>query len=278
MIELGKFNTLFSNRITENGMYLRDEDDNEVLLPNKYVPEDMLIDDEIEVFVYNDSQDRPVATTRKPRLMLNEFGYLKVVEVNAIGAFLDWGLEKDILVPFREQKMDMIVGRYYLVYIYVDDKTDRLVGTAKVRRYFETENISVKEGEEVDLLICEMSDLGVNVVINNTHSGLIFKNLIHKPLIPGQRMKGYIKTIRPDNKIDVVLEKQGYQNIIEPNSKKILEQLQLNNGFLHLNDKSDPAEISERLHMSKKTFKKAIGALYKQRLIKLENGGVRLVE
>ncbi|MCR9286407.1 MAG: S1-like domain-containing RNA-binding protein [Bacteroidetes bacterium] len=278
MIELGKFNTLFSNRITENGMYLRDEDDNEVLLPNKYVPEDMLIDDEIEVFVYNDSQDRPVATTRKPRLMLNEFGYLKVVEVNAIGAFLDWGLEKDILVPFREQKMDMIVGRYYLVYIYVDDKTDRLVGTAKVRRYFETENISVKEGEEVDLLICEMSDLGVNVVINNTHSGLIFKNLIHKPLIPGQRMKGYIKTIRPDNKIDVVLEKQGYQNIIEPNSKKILEQLQLNNGFLQLNDKSDPAEISERLHMSKKTFKKAIGALYKQRLIKLENGGVRLVE
>ncbi|MDF1868080.1 MAG: S1-like domain-containing RNA-binding protein, partial [Saprospiraceae bacterium] len=246
MIELGKFNTLFSNRITENGMYLRDEDDNEVLLPNKYVPEDMLIDDEIEVFVYNDSQDRPVATTRKPRLMLNEFGYLKVVEVNAIGAFLDWGLEKDILVPFREQKMDMIVGRYYLVYIYVDDKTDRLVGTAKVRRYFETENISVKEGEEVDLLICEMSDLGVNVVINNTHSGLIFKNLIHKPLIPGQRMKGYIKTIRPDNKIDVVLEKQGYQNIIEPNSKKILEQLQLNNGFLQLNDKSDPAEISER--------------------------------
>jgi predicted RNA-binding protein (virulence factor B family) len=259
-------------------MYLRDEEDNEVLLPNKYVPEDMLIDDEIEVFVYNDSQDRPIATTRKPKLLLNDFGYLKVVEVNAVGAFLDWGLEKDLLVPFREQKMDMVVGRYYLVHLYLDEKTDRLVATAKVRKHFETENITVKEGEEVDLLICESTDLGVNVVINNLHKGLIFKNMIHKPIHPGQRMKGYIKTIRPDNKIDVMLEKEGYKNIIEPNAKKVLEEVQFNNGFLDLNDKSDPAEISMRLHMSKKTFKKAIGTLYKQRIITIEKDGIRLVK
>lgn len=278
MIQLGKYNTLFANRITDQGMYLRDEEDNEVLLPNKYVPEDMLIDDEIRVFVYNDSKDRPVATTRKPKIILNQFGYLKVVEVNPFGAFLDWGLEKDLLVPFREQMTEMEAGRSYFVYLYLDEKTDRLVATAKVRRYFETENITVKEGEEVDLMIGPTTDLGVNVVINNLHKGLIFRNLIHRPLRPGQMVKGYIKDIRKDNKIDVVLEPQGYRNVVEPNSKKILEELQFNNGFLDLNDKSDPSEISTRLHMSKKTFKKAIGALYKQRVIVIEKEGIRLAE
>ena len=277
MIELGKFNTLFSNRFTDNGMYLRDEEGNEVLLPNKYVPEDMLIDDEIEVFVYNDSKDRPVATTRKPKIFLNHFGVLKVKEVNAFGAFLDWGLEKDLLVPFREQKMDMVVGKSYLVYLYLDEKTDRLVATAKIRKHIETERITVKVGEEVDLLVGETTDLGVNVIINNLHKGLIFKNLIHKPIRIGQRIKGYIKTIRADNKIDVILEKEGYKNIIEPNARKVMEELHFYNGFLDLNDKSDPTEISERLHMSKKTFKKAIGSLYKQRLIKIGERGIKLM-
>ncbi|RMG87178.1 MAG: GntR family transcriptional regulator [Bacteroidetes bacterium] len=278
MIETGKYNVLKSVRLSDYGMYLADEEGQEVLLPNKYVPEDMLIGDEIEVFVYNDSEDRPVATTRKPRLIRGEFGYLKVREVNPVGAFLDWGLEKDLLVPFREQKKDMVAGRSYLVYLYLDEKTNRLVATAKIGRYFETEHIDVREGDEVRLLIAERTDLGVNVIVNNRYRGLIFNDSIHKPLRPGQKTTGWVKQVRPDKKLDITLQPQGYKQVVEPNAQHILEQLHFFNGYLDLNDKSDPAEIAERLHMSKKVFKKAIGALYKQRLIRIERDGIYLVE
>ncbi len=261
--------------MTDFGMYLIDKEGNEVLLPNKYVPEDMLINDEIEVFVYNDSEDRMVATTLKPKIQRNEYGYLKVKEVNAFGAFLDWGLEKDLLVPFREQKLKMLPEKKYLVYLYLDEKTDRLVASAKIQRFIEKDKIELEEGEEVNLLICEQTTLGVNVIINNLYKGLIFKSDLYQKIMPGNLRKGFIKHIRPDNKIDVVLEKQGYQNI-EPNAEKILEKLHLHNGYLDLNDKSDPTEIAAHLEMSKKTFKKAIGALYKKRLIRIEKNGIYL--
>lgn len=277
MIELGIYNTLRSARTTDFGMYLEDEEGNEVLLPNKYVPDDMLLDDEIEVFIYKDSEDRIVATTRKPKIMRNEFGFLKVQEVNAFGAFLDWGLEKDLLVPFREQKATMEAGNQYLVYLFVDEKTDRLVASAKIQRFFEKEDVELEVGEEVDLLIGQYTDLGVNVIINNKYSGLVFNSDLYKKVVTGDRRKGFIKNIREDKKIDVVFEKQGYQNI-EPNAQKILEKLQEYNGFLDLNDKSHPAEIASRLEMSKKTFKKAIGGLYKKRIIRIEKDGIYLIK
>ena len=275
MIKIGQFNSLSAVRVSENGMYLSDEEGQEILLPNKYVPEDMLLEDEINVFIYNDSKDRLTATTKVPKIKCNEFAYLQVKEVNSYGAFLDWGLEKDLLVPFSEQRGRFKEGQSFIVYMYLDEKTNRLVASSKLNRFLEREEINLEIGEEVDLLIGESIDIGVNVIINNQYTGLIFKNELFQSIEIGKRVKGYIKNIREDLKIDVSLQKQGYQNV-EPNTQKILDTLNNNQGFLNLNDKSDPNEISSRLQMSKKTFKKAIGALYKKRIIRIEKDGIYL--
>lgn len=275
MIKIGQFNVLKAARVSENGMYLIDEEGQEVLLPNKYVPGDMLLEDEIEVFIYNDSKDRLTATTKTPKIKCNEFAYLKVKEVNPYGAFLDWGLEKDLLVPFSEQKVKLKEGQSYIVYMYLDTKTDRLVASSKINRFFEREHIELTIGEEVELLVGETMEIGVNVIINNQYSGLIFKNELFQAIQIGNKLRGYIKNIRADQKIDVSLQKQGYQNV-EPNAQKILDRLKKNEGFLNLNDKSDPSEISTQLQMSKKTFKKAIGSLYKKRIIRIEKDGIYL--
>lgn len=272
----GEFNTLTAKRRTLNGYYLVDDDDVEVLLPNKYVPTGMKPDDEISVFIFKDSEDRLTATTIKPKILLNEFGVLEVVDINPVGAFLDWGLEKDLLVPYSEQVEKMKVGRSYPVYLYMDNKTQRLVATGKINRILEREDITVETGEEVDLLICNSTDIGINVIINNVHPGLLYDNELFQAVTPGERINGYVKNIRPDNKIDVTLQKQGYQNV-EPNAMKILERLKDNDGFLNLTDKSDPVIILAKLEMSKKLFKKAIGSLYKQRLVRIEKDGIYLV-
>lgn len=275
LIPLGKFSTLTAYKKREQGVYLKDEMDDEVLLPNKYLPEDIEEGQEISVFVYTDSEDRMIATTITPKILLHHFAYLEVVDVNQYGAFLDWGLDKNLFVPFREQKQKMQTGEWHIVYLYEDETSDRLVASAKWHKFIQREILTVEEGEEVNLLVAHPTDLGRNVIINNIHAGLIFKNEIFKELKMGDRLKGYIKQIREDNKIDVRLEQQGYAKV-EPNAQLILDAIKKEDGFLPLTDKSDPELIRQQLGMSKKTFKKSIGALYKQRLIHLEKEGIRL--
>ncbi|MCB0551171.1 MAG: GntR family transcriptional regulator [Phaeodactylibacter sp.] len=276
MIEIGKYNTLKAARRIAHGMVLQDAEGDDVLLPKKFVPENLAPGDDIEVFVYTDSEDWPVATTQRPKAILGEFAYLQVKEVVVFGAFLDWGLDKDLLAPFAEQSKKMERGKGYLVYLLLDEQTDRLIASSKLNKFLETENIELEEGQEVDLLIGTPADLGFTAIINHRYRGLLYKSDLYRPVQPGDRCKGYIKTIRPDKKIDLTLQKPGYAQV-EPNAENILQLLRKHEGFLDLHDKSDPEEITARLHMSKKAFKKAIGALYKQRLIRIEEDGVHLV-
>ncbi len=272
----GETNLLTAKRRTLNGYYLIDDENEEVLLPNKYVPSGMKPGDEISVFIYKDSEDRVIATTIVPYILLNEFAVLEVVDVNPVGAFLDWGLEKDLLVPYSEQLSKMQVGSSYPVFLYLDEKTQRLVASGKINKFLDQEEISVNNGDEVELLICNATDLGINVIINNIHNGLLYDNELFQAVTPGDILTGYIKNVRPDNKIDVSLQKQGYVNV-EPNAQKILQKLKDNDGFLNITDKSDPIIILAKLEMSKKTFKKAIGSIYKQKLIRIEKNGIYLV-
>lgn len=275
LIEIGKYNHLEVLKITEQGYYVGDEVE-EILLPNKYIPEGLQIRDMIDVFIYNDSEDRMIATTLVPKIQLGEFAYLQVKDVTSIGAFLDWGLEKDLLVPFKEQRDKMEPGKSYIVCMYLDEVTDRLVGSSQLNKFLEREEIGLEVGEEVMLLIGEKTDLGYQAIINNKYRGLIFQNQVFKNIQPGDKTTGYIRQIREDNKIDVILEREGYQSI-EPNADRIYEVLRENEGFLPLHDKSDPEEIHKLLQISKKNFKKAIGTLYKKRLIKLEDKGIRIL-
>lgn len=271
---IGKKNTLEILRFTQPGAYLGDQDGNDILLPTKFIPPNCEVGEDIEVFVYRDSEDRIIATTMDPYIQLNEFGFLRAKEITRFGAFLDWGIEKDLLVPFREQIGEMVKGDSYLVYLYLDEETDRLVGTQKIKSHFETMDIRLDEGEEVDLLIGKTTDLGINVVINNTYEGLIFENEIFDDVLIGDRTKGYIKKIREDNKIDVSLQKTGLENL-ESGAEKIMKVLESNEGFLSLTDKSSPDDIQLQLQMSKKNFKRSIGILYKKRLISLEPDGIK---
>ena len=280
MIEIGAYNTLVINRNTSVGYFLEDIDtEEEVLLPQKYRTESMDIGQEIDVFVYKDSSDRVVATTERPLALANEFAFMEVAEVNDIGAFLDWGLEeKQLLVPYRNQAHKMKVGERYLVYVYEDRDTDRLVATSKLKGFLDdqVEDDEYERGDEVDLIIRSFSDIGMNVVVDQMYSGLIYKSDLYKKYEIGQSLKGYVGLVRPDGKLDIKLNPIGH-NSIEPNAQKVLEVIEDNDGFLGLNDKSSPDEIRSTLNMSKKLFKKAIGSLYKQQLITIEEDGVRLV-
>lgn len=276
MIEIGKYNTLKIVRDTQVGLYLSDGKE-DILLPNKYVPREFEVGEELIVFVYLDHEERPVATTLEPYIYLNEFALLRVNYTNKFGAFLDWGLEKDLFVPFREQARPMEKGKRYLVYMYIDEKSNRLAGTSKINQFLSNEELTVEEGEEVDLIISHITEMGINVIINEQYKGLMYKDQVYEDLRTGDRMKGYIKHIRPDNKIDVSLQKAGFENI-EPNAEKVLDELRASRGFLRLNDDSHPEDIKTVLKMSKKTFKKAIGTLYKQKLIEIKEDGIYLVK
>lgn len=277
MIEIGKYNTLTIDRDTQVGLFLTDGKE-DVLLPNKYVPKVFEIGEEIEVFVYLDHEERPVATTLRPYIQLNEFALLRVNYTNRIGAFMDWGLEKDILVPFKEQARPMEKGKRYLVFLYMDEKTNRLVASSKTNQFLNNEELTVEVGEEVDLIVSHITDLGINVIINEQHKGLIYKDEVYDDRIrTGDRLRGYIKAIRLGNKIDVALQKQGF-DAVEPNAEKIMDELRASRGFLRLNDNSHPEDIKTVLKMSKKTFKKAIGVLYKQKLIEIKEDGIYLVK
>ncbi len=276
MFLLGKFNHLQILRDTSVGLFLGDDEGNEVLLPNKYVPKTYEIGEELEVFCYLDHEERPIATTLQPEIVRDEFQLLQVAEVNEFGAFMDWGLEKHLLVPFREQRSKMMEGYWYVVYCYLDTKTDRLVASNKLDKFLNNEDLSIKERDVVDLIFTRSTDLGWEVIINNQHKGLVYSNEIFKRVAVGDNTKGVIKRIRSDNKIDVSLQPLGV-NVLEPAANKIYETLLQHNGFLALHDKSDPEAIKAILQMSKKTFKKGIGTLYKARKIEIREDGIHAI-
>ncbi|WP_422079839.1 S1 RNA-binding domain-containing protein [Ulvibacterium sp.] len=276
MFLLGKFNHLQILRDTSVGLFLGDDEGNEVLLPNKYVPKTYEIGEELEVFCYLDHEERPIATTLRPEIARGEFQLLHVAEVNEFGAFMDWGLEKHLLVPFREQRSKMKEGYWYVVHCYLDTKTNRLVASNKLDKFLDNENLSIKEREVVDLIFTRRTDLGWEVIINNQHKGLVYSNEIFKRVAVGDNTKGVIKRIRPDNKIDVSLQPLGV-NVLEPAANKIYETLLQHDGFLALHDKSDPEAIKAILQMSKKTFKKGIGTLYKARKIEIKANGIQAI-
>ena len=269
MLYLGKVNSLRVRKKTTFGMYLgKVDDDQEVLLPNKYVPKDLKVGDSIDVFLYTDSEDRIIATNLTPKILLHQLSVLEVKDVTKIGAFLDWGLEKDLFLPFAEQEDRVQKGDKVAVCLRLDNRTDRLFASAKINGYIKRE-VTVTEGEEVDLLIGRKSELGYQVIINHHHIGLLFMSEVFQTLRKGDKVKGYIKSIREDGKIDVSLQKQGYAQVIDSQGL-LLKKLQENDGVLYLTDKSDPNLIARELMMSKKVFKKCVGALYKQKKIKIE--------
>lgn len=275
MIEIGIYSDLKILRETSVGLFLGDGEE-DVLLPNKYVPSEFSIGDVLRVFVYRDFEERKVAVTIRPKINLHEFAFLKVTAVNEIGAFLDWGMEKELLVPFREQRLKMSPGRWYVVYLDKDAQTDRLFASNRLDNYLDNKTLTVNQGDEVDLLVYHQSDLGYNVIVNNRHNGLIFNNEIFKELNIGLSTKGYVKKIREDNKLDISLQAIGFENYNDKNSGHILKVLKEKGGVLTLNDKSSPEEIYRLLSMSKKAFKKSIGTLYKQGKVVIDEKEVRL--
>ncbi len=275
-MELGKFNLLTILRASDPGLYLVNDADEEVLLPNAYVTEEMKIGDELDVFIYKDSDDRPVATTLTPYVKLEEFAFLKVKEVNKFGAFLDWGLPKDLMVPFAEQLIKMEEGKSYLIFLIVDEDSQRLIGSAKVNEFVYTDKIELSPSEKVDLLLYKMTDLGMHAIVNNNYHGLIFHSDIHRKIYPGDKISAYVKQVREDGKIDLSLNPIGFTNSIDKFSQIVIDTLNDNGGFLNLTDKTSPEIINKMLGMSKKAFKNAVGNLYKQKLIDLSKEGINL--
>ena len=274
-MNLGQYNSLSILRETDPGLFLGDEQGNEVLLPHKYKPEQYEIGQRLEVFVYLDNQQRPIATTQKPYVTLNHFAYLRCCEVNQHGAFMDWGLVKQLFVPFREQARPMKSGHWYVIYLYLDPKTDRLVGSSKTNRFLSQEGMSLKKFDACEILVTHLTEKGANVIINERHQGLIYIDDIFEDIRSGDRLTAYVKKVRDDNKVDIVLQPLGYKSI-EPNAEYILQELEAAGGFLPLSDHSTPDLIRQELGMSKKLFKKAIGFLYKEKRITIAEDGISL--
>lgn len=273
MIELGKLNSLEILRTTSVGLFLGDNEGNDILLPNKYVPESYEIGSKISVFCYLDYEERPIATTLEPYIMANEFQLLEVVEVNEFGAFMQWGLEKHLLVPFREQRVKMQEGQWYVVYCYLDERSNRLVASNKLDRFLSNDTIELKVWDQIEIIVTRQTNLGWEVIVNNKHKGLVYSNEVFKKIAIGDTMPACVKTIRKDNKLDISLQPLGAR-VLEPAANKIFEMLTKENGFLPFNDKSSPEEITTTFQMSKKTFKKGIGSLYKERKIEIKKDGI----
>jgi len=276
MIEIGKYNQLQIFQKTEEGLLLKDSSEEEIVLPAKYCPDEFKIDDSLSVFVYLDPTEKKVATTLTPKIKLYEFALLQAAAITQVGAFLNWGLDKDLLVPFNEQKLEMLEGRWYVVYLDLDDK-NRLFASSKIDRQLQNINITVEKGDTVEIIIFQKTDLGYSVIINNEHKGLIYENEIFTSLNIGDKLTAYVKKIREDNHIDVSLQPIGYRNFNDNNSTLIYKKLVSNNGSLAITDKSTPDEIKNMFGLSKKAFKKSIGALYKDRIITIEETGIKLV-
>lgn len=275
MIEIGKKNTLRAIRNTPQGIYLTDKSGQEVLLPNKYVPKTLQAEELLEVFVYKDSEDRLIATTLVPLIETNSLANLVVNEVNSFGAFLDMGIDKDLLVPIKEQLNPMKEGKSYWIYCYLDEVTQRLVGSSKIKRFLNNENHNLAIGNEVDCLIFDDTPLGYLAVINNKHYGLIYHNEVYSNLRIGDTTPAFVKKIKETGEIDLSIQKIGFTHVNDQ-TDVILNHLKKDGGFLNLNDDSAPEEIQARLKISKKVFKKAIGILYREKKITIEEQGIRL--
>lgn len=276
MADVGKYNKLEVVREADHGLYLGGEGSNDILLPGSYIPEGCKVGDEIDVFIYRDSEDRIIATTLKPKAIVGEFAFLKVVATTPVGAFLDWGLAKDLLVPFKEQVDKMVNGRSYVVYVFLDEDTDRVVATTKVNRFLSEEAPDLTVDQEVDLLVYRKTDLGFKVIVNDKYSGMIFDNEIFQAIRIGQQLKGFVKQVRPDNKLDLRLQKSGFANI-DPVTEKILQYLNSHEGKMDITDKSPAEIIYINFGVSKRAFKQAIGNLYKKRIVKIDSNQISLL-
>lgn len=276
MIELGNHNVLKVLRSTSVGLFLGDGEGTEILLPNKYVPRDYEVGQAMRVFCYLDNSERPVATTLDPLVKRNEFAYLRVAEVGPFGAFMDWGLEKHLLVPFREQPRRMEAGKHYIVHCYLDTQTMRLTGSGRVDRFLTREVSDYQANAAVGLLVHRKTPLGWEAIVDNLHKGLLFDNEIFQELAVGDRPTGYIKKVREDGKLDLSLQPIGAR-MLEPTAERIFDRLREAGGFLPLHDKSSPEEIQQGLQLSKKAFKKGVGVLYRERRITIGEDGIRLV-
>lgn len=277
MIRLGKHNIMEVVREVDFGMYLDAGEVGEVLIPRKYIPEGTKVGDSLRVFLHLDSEERLVATTEEPKVEVNEFAYLEVKWVNEYGAFLDWGLTKDLFCPFKEQKMRMVQGRKYLIFCYIDPVTYRIVASAKVDKFLSDEMPPYSSGEEVDILIQQKSDLGMKAIVDGKYRGLIFDNEIFQPLHTGDKLKAYVKQVRPDGKIDLKLQRYFGKKRITTFSDQLLQYLKAcKDGFCPLHDKSDAEDIYSTFGVSKKTFKRGVGDLYKHQFITLLPDGIQL--
>jgi predicted RNA-binding protein (virulence factor B family) len=277
MAEIGRINKLTIKRKLDYGAYLDGGESGDILLPKKYVPKKCQPGDEVEVFVYVDREERLRATTQKPYATVGQFAKLRVVANSSSGAYLDWGLQKDLLVPKREQHAKMEEGKSYIVFVFLDKKTNRITASSKLDKFLDLQPPSYNEGEEVDLFICYKTDLGYKAVVNNSHWGMVYKNEVFQKLHIGQQLKGYIKIIREDLKIDISLQQSGYQRV-DNISQSILKTIKDFGGSIAVTDKSPPEDIYSLFGVSKKTFKKAIGALYKKRLITIDTNGIKLAQ
>ncbi len=275
MIKVGDYNRLQVLRLTQTGAFLNDGKEG-LLLPIRFVPSDTKVDDELDVFVYHDSEGRLIATTLHPNAVVGDIAFMKVVSTTPQGAFLDWGLMKDLFVPRSKQINSMRLGGEYLVKLFIDEQTGRVAATEYIEQGLSNENLTLKELDVVDLLVFRETELGYAVIINNKHLGLLYFNEVYQNISIGDKLEGFIKTIRPDGKIDVALGKPGYQKV-EDEADKILRLLKEKNGYLPYHDKSAPEEIYEFFGMSKKTFKMTVGKLYKEKKIELTKTGMKAI-
>lgn len=274
-MEIGKINSLRVVKMVDFGVYLDGEEAGEILMPKRYVPANCLVDDFLEVFVYTDSEDRLVATTEQATVQVGQFALLEVVDVHGVGAFLKWVPSKDLLLPFSEQKRDVEVGDKVFVYAYLDQKTQRVVASAKWEKFTETDTQALQLGQSVSLQIAGITDLGYKAVVDGRFTGLLYKNQVFHSLHIGDTLPGFVKLVREDGKLDLQLEAFGY-NKVSPSADVVLRKLSLSGGFLPTTDKSPAEEIYARYGMSKKTYKQAVGMLYKQGKISLDADGIRL--
>lgn len=277
MIKIGTYNELEIIKQVDFGFYLDGADEGEILLPKRYATDEMQVGDLVNVFLYFDSEDRLIATTQKAKAESGEFASLKVIDTNRAGAFLDWGLPKDLLVPFNQQKIPMKEGYGYIVYIYQDDISERLVASSKLDRFLDREPANYKKGDKVDLLIADKTDLGFKAIINDKHWGVLFESEVFGDMGIGKKCKGYIKQVREDGKLDLGLTQVGYGKI-DALAERIVQTMKQHQGYLPLSDKSSPDQIAKILKMSKANFKKAIGSLYRKSIIDIEKTGIRIKE
>ena len=278
MLRAGRIQKLTVSRISDYGLYLADEEQNEVLLPNRYISLTDKPGDEKEVFLYHDSEDRLVATTETPLLRVGEAGYLRVVDKTAHGAFLDWGLYgKDLFLPNRNQQGGIIAGRSYIVYLYEDSVTGRCVATCKLKSFINNDSITVAPRQEVDLLVASESPIGYRVIVNNRHWGMIYRNQLFRPIAVGDRTKGYVRKLTEDNRIDVSLQQEGFAQV-KDSAEVLLQLVRDNGGFLPLNDDSAPEEVNRLTQTSKKVFKRSLGMLLKRGAVTVDEQGIKINE